>query len=131
VRAEVNPTLLESFGLGLQDVSNMLSTQNANVAKGQLSNESQTADIVANDQLLKADYYKPLIVGYHSGAAIKLSDIADVRDSVENIRAAGFVNGKPAILVIISRQPGANIIDTVDRIRTALPPLKSLYSVGN
>ena len=130
VRAEVNPTLLESFGLGLADVSNMLSRQNANVPKGQLSNEEHTADIVANDQLLRADYYKPLIVGYHNGAAIKLSDIADVRDSVENIRAAGFVNGKPAVLVIISRQPGANIIDTVDQIRAALPPLKASIPAG-
>jgi multidrug efflux pump len=130
VRAEVNPTLLESFGLGLSDVSNMLSRQNANVPKGQISNEQQTADIVANDQLLRADYYKPLIVGYHNGAAIKLSDIADVRDSVENIRAAGFVNGKPAVLVIISRQPGANIIDTVDQIRAALPSLKASIPAG-
>jgi multidrug efflux pump len=130
VRAEVNPTLLESFGLGLSDVSNMLSRQNANLPKGQISNEQQTADIVANDQLLRADYYKPLVVGYRNGAAIKLSDIADVRDSVENIRAAGFVNGKPAILVIISRQPGANIIDTVDQIRAALPSLKASIPAG-
>src|SRR5260370_12755168 len=130
VRAEVNPTLLESFGLGLADVSNMLSRQNANVPKGQLSDERQTADIVANDQLLRADYYKPLIVGYHNGAAIKLSDIADVQDSVENIRAAGFVNGKPAVLVIISRQPGANIIDTVDPIRATLPALKASLPAG-
>jgi len=130
VRAEVNPTLLESFGLGLADVSNMLSRQNANVPKGQLSDEQQTADIVANDQLLRADYYKPLIVGYHNGAAIKLSDIADVQDSVENIRAAGFVNGKPAVLVIISRQPGANIIDTVDQIRATLPSLKASIPAG-
>jgi multidrug efflux pump len=130
VRAEVNPTLLESFGLGLADVSNMLRQQNANVPKGQLSDERQTADIVANDQLLRADYYKPLTVGYHNGAAIKLSDIADVQDSVENIRAAGFVNGKPAVLVIISRQPGANIIDTVDQIRATLPALKASIPAG-
>ncbi len=130
VRAEVNPTLLESFGLGLADVSNVLSRQNANVPKGQISNERETADIVANDQLLRADYYKPLTVGYHNGAAIKLSDIADVQDSVENIRAAGFVNGKPAVLVIISRQPGANIIDTVDQIRATLPALKASIPAG-
>src|SRR6202008_756236 len=89
-----------------------------------------TADIVTNDQLLKADYYKPLIVGYHNGAAIKLSDIANVEDSVENIRAAGFVNGKPSVLVIIFRQPGANIIDTVDHIRQALPSLKASIPSG-
>jgi multidrug efflux pump len=67
----------------------------------------------------------PLVVGYHNGAAVKLSDVANVTDSTENIRAAGFVNGKPSVLIIIFRQPGANIIDTVDRIRGALPALKA------
>ena len=75
--------------------------------------------------MLKADDYKSLVVGYHNGAAVKLSDIADVQDSIQNIRAAGFVNGKRSVSVIISRQPGANIIDTVDRIRQAMPSLKS------
>ncbi len=125
VRVEINPTQLNSYGLGLQDVATMLSSQNANKPKGQISDENQTADITVNDQLLKADYYKPLVVGYHKGAAVKLSDFADVQDSVENIRAAGYVNGKPGILLIIFRQPGANIIDTVDRIREAIPSLKA------
>ena len=125
VRVEINPTQLNSYGLGLQDVSAMLSRQNANLAKGQIWDSSTTADIVTNDQLLKAVDYKPLVVGYHNGAAVKLSDIADVQDSVQNIRAAGFVNGKRSVSVIIFRQPGANIIDTVDRIREALPSLKS------
>ncbi len=125
VRVEINPTQLNSYGLGLQDVSAMLSRQNANLAKGQIWDNYTTADIVTNDQLLKADDYKPLVVGYHNGAAVKLSDIADVQDSVQNIRAAGFVNGKRSVSVIIFRQPGANIIDTVDRIRQALPSLKS------
>jgi len=125
VRVELNPTQLNSFGLGLQDVSAMLSRQNANLAKGQISDDLTTADIVTNDQLLKAEDYKPLVVGYHNGAAVKLSDIAEVEDSVQNIRAAGFVNGKPSVSVIIFRQPGANIIDTVDRIRDALPSLES------
>ena len=125
VRVEVNPTQLNSYGLGLQDVSAMLSRQNANIAKGQIWDKSTSADIVTNDQLLKADDYKPLVVGYHNGAAVKLSDIADVQDSVQNIRAAGFVNGKRSVSVIVFRQPGANIIDTVDRIRQALPSLKS------
>jgi multidrug efflux pump len=125
VRVEINPTQLNSYGLGLQDVSAMLSRQNANIAKGQIWDNNTTADIVTNDQLLKADDYKPLVVGYHNGAAVKLSDIADVQDSIQNIRAAGFVNGKRSVSVIISRQPGANIIDTVDRIRQALPSLKS------
>jgi multidrug efflux pump len=125
VRVEINPTQLNSYGLGLQDVSAMLSRQNANIAKGQIWDNNTTADIVTNDQLLKADDYKPLVVGYHKGAAVKLSDIADVQDSIQNIRAAGFVNGKRSVSVIVFRQPGANIIDTVDRIRQALPSLKS------
>jgi multidrug efflux pump len=125
VRVDVNPTQLNSYGLGLQDVSSMLSKQNANQPKGQISDGTSTSDITVNDQLLKAVDYMPLIVGYHNGAAIKLSDIANVQDSTENLRAAGFVNGKPCVLIIISRQPGANIIDTVDRIRAALPSLKA------
>jgi multidrug efflux pump len=125
VRVEINPTQLNGYGLGLQDVAAMLSKQNANEPKGQITNETGTADITTNDQLLKADYYKPLVVGYHNGAAVKLSDFADVQDSVENIRAAGYVNGKPGILLIIFRQPGANIIDTVDRIRASIPSLKA------
>jgi multidrug efflux pump len=125
VRVEINPTQLNSYGLGLQDVAAMLSSQNANKPKGQISDDKGTADITTNDQLLKAELYKPLVVGYHNGAAVKLSDFADVQDSVENIRAAGYVNGKPGILLIIFRQPGANIIDTVDRIRESIPSLKA------
>ena len=125
VRVELNPTQLNSYGLGLQTVASMLNAQNANEAKGTIANDQTTADITTNDQLLKADYYKPLIVGYHNGAAIKLSDIADVQDSTQNIRATGYVNGKPAVLVIVYRMPGANIIDTVDRIQDAVPSLKA------
>jgi multidrug efflux pump len=125
VRVDVNPTQLNSFGLGLEDVRQMLSRQNANLSKGQLSDNNTTADILANDQLLKASDYKPLILNYTNGAAIRLSDIANVQDSVENIRAAGFLNGKPSIPLIILRQPGANIIETVDRIKAALPGLKA------
>jgi multidrug efflux pump len=125
VRVELNPTQLNSYGLGLQTVARMLNAQNANQAKGTIANNQTTADITTNDQLLKAEYYKPLIVGYHNGAAIQLSDIADVEDSTQNIRATGYVNGKPAVLVIVYRTPGANIIDTVDRIQDALPSLKA------
>ncbi len=103
----------------------MLSRQNANSPKGQFTDSTTTADITTNDQLLKAVDYMPLVVGYHNGAAVKLSDVANVQDSTENIRAAGFANGKPSVLIIIFRQPGANIIDTVDRIRAALPSLKA------
>jgi multidrug efflux pump len=130
VRVDVNPTQLNSYGLGLQDVAIVLRAQNANLPKGQIASGRTTADILDNDQILKADYYKPLIVGFHNGAAIKLSDVADIQDSVENLRAAGFTNGKPSILLIIFRQPGANIIDTVDRIRAALPALKASIPAG-
>jgi multidrug efflux pump len=125
VRVDVNPTQLNSFGLGLQDVSAMLSRQNSNSPKGQIVDGTSSADVTDNDQLLKAVDYMPLVVGYHGGAAVKLSDVASVEDSTENIRAAGFVNGKPSVLIIIFRQPGANIIDTVDRVREAIPALKA------
>jgi len=125
VRVDVNPTQLNATGLGLEDVRNMLSQQNANLAKGQLANNTTTSDVAVNDQLLQAADYRPLIVGYSNGAAIRLSDIANVQDSVENLRSAGLANGKPCALVIIFRQPGANIIDTVDSVRAALPQLKA------
>src|ERR1700690_2932294 len=130
VRVDINPTQLNSYGLGLQDVKNMLSQQNSNVPKGQLWDGNTTADILANDQLLKAQYYTSLIVGYRNGAAIKLSDIADVRDAVENIRAAGFFDSKPCVTLQVFRQPNANILETVNRIRQALPSLKASIPVG-
>jgi multidrug efflux pump len=125
VRVEINPTQLNNTGLSLEDVRAMLSQQNANIPKGQLSDERKTADILANDQLLMAKDYAPLIVAYRNGAPVTLSDIASVRDSVENIRAAGFFNGEPGIFLVIFRQPGANIIDTVDRVKAALPSLEA------
>jgi multidrug efflux pump len=125
VRVEINPTQLNNTGLTLEDVRAMLSQQNANIPKGQLSDGNTTADILANDQLLKAKDYEPLIVAYRNGAPVRLGDIASVRDSVENIRAAGYLNGKPAIPLIIFRQPGANIIQTVDHVNAALPSLKA------
>jgi multidrug efflux pump len=123
VRVDVNPTQLNATGLGLEDVRNMLSQQNANLAKGQIADDSTTSVLAANDQLLKAVYYRPLIVGFNSGAAIRLSDIATVQDSVENLRSAGVANGKPCALIIIFREPGANIIDTVEGVRASLPQL--------
>ena len=130
VRVDVNPTLLNSFGLSLGDVSTMLGQQNANLAKGQLADDQTTLDVLANDQLHKAADYKNLIVAYRNGAAIRLADVANVLDSVENIRAAGYLNGKPAIPLIILRQPGANIIDTVDRVKAELPSLKASIPAG-
>jgi multidrug efflux pump len=125
VRVEVNPTLLNSFGLGLPDVAAVLKAQNANIPKGQLADDNFSADILANDQLLKADLYRPIVVGYHNGAAIRLSDVAEVRDSVQSVRTAGYMDGQPSVLLIIFRAPGANIIETVNGIRAELPRLKA------
>jgi multidrug efflux pump len=125
VRVQVNPNQLNSYGLTLEDVRLMLSLQNVNRPKGQIADETTTSDLAANDQLLEAEYYRPLIVRYHNGAAVKLSDIADVQDSVEDIRAAGLTNGRQSALLIVFRQPGANIIKTVDSVRQALPQLEA------
>jgi multidrug efflux pump len=123
VRVDVNPTQLNAYGLGLEDVRAVLGVQNVNRPKGQLADHRSTSDLAANDQLWRAADYAPLIVSYRSGAAIKLSDVASVQDGVEDLRTAGNMNGMPAVLVVVSRQPGANIIDTVDRVRAALPQL--------
>jgi multidrug efflux pump len=125
VRVELNPTALNKYGLQLEDVRTLLSSQNANRPKGDIADDTTTSSVATNDQLLKADYYKPLIVSYQNGAAVSLSDIANVQDSVEDLRAAGMTNGKPSVLLVIFREPGANIIDTVDRVREALPQLKA------
>ncbi|HTR43929.1 MAG TPA: multidrug efflux RND transporter permease subunit [Pseudomonadales bacterium] len=130
VRVDVNPTLLNSFGLSLEDVRAMLNKQNANLAKGQLADEHNTRDISANDQLFKAADYEPLVVAYTNGSPVRLSDIATVSDSVENIRTAGYMNGKPAIPLIIFSAPGANIIKTVDGIKAVLPSLQASIPVG-
>jgi multidrug efflux pump len=125
VRVELNPTALNKYGLQLEDVRTLLSSQNANRPKGDIADDTTTSSVATNDQLLKADYYKPLIVSYQNGAAVSLSDVANVQDSVEDLRAAGMTNGKPSVLLVIFREPGANIIDTVDRVREALPQLKA------
>jgi multidrug efflux pump len=130
VRVDVNPTQLTSYGLTLANVQSVLSLQNADLAKGQISNGLVTADILANDQISHADEYKPLIVGYSNGAAIRLSDVAQVTDSVQNIRATGYLNGKRAVTIIIFRQPGANIIGTVERIRAQLPFINASIPLG-
>ena len=130
VRVEVNPTQLNSYGLTLSQVRNVLSTQNADLAKGQLSDGDVTADITANDQISVAEDYKPIVIGYHNGTAVRLSDVADVVDSVQNIRSGGFLNGIPAVMLIMFRQPGANIIQTVENIRNELPGLKASVPQG-
>ena len=130
VRVDANPTQLASYGLTLANLQSVLSLQNSDLAKGQISDGIVTADIIANDQISKAADYQPLVVGYKHGAAVRLSDVAQVTDSVQNIRVAGYLNGKRAIPIIIFRQPGANIINTVDRIRAQLPYIKASIPLG-
>jgi multidrug efflux pump len=130
VRVEVNPTKLESFGLTLGSVQSVLSLQNSHEPRGQLSNNGVSEDIITNDQISAAADYQPLIVGYHNGQAVRLSDVADVVDSTQNLRSAGYADGKRAIFVTIFRQPGANIIQTVDRIKAQLPFLEAVLPQG-
>jgi multidrug efflux pump len=130
VRVDVEPTKLSSMGLTLQAVQSVLSLQNTHQPTGQISNELVTADVITNDQLFRAEEYKPLVIGYNRGAAVRLSDVANVTDSTQNIRTAGYLNNKPAIVVIVYRQPGANIIQTVERVRAAIPSLKASIKSG-
>ena len=128
VRAELNPTLLNKLGVGLDTVRTALMSANANSPKGSISDGVNSWSLDANDQLFLADQYRRLIVSYNNGAPVRLGDVGVVQDSVADIRNIGLSGGKPAVLVIVSRQPGANIIATVDRVRAALPILKSSIS---
>ena len=130
VRVEVNPTQLESLGLTISNIQSALSLQNADLPRGRLSNNSFTADIISNDQITEADQYKPLIIGYSNGTAVHLSDVADVINSTQNVRTAGYMDGTPSVTVIIFRQPGANIIQTVENIRAQMPFLEAVLSRG-
>jgi multidrug efflux pump len=130
VRVDVEPAQLASFGLTLTDVQSVLSVQNGRLAKGQLSDGETTADILANDQISHAEDYRPIVIGYSNGAAVHLSDVARVTDSVQNVRVAGYLNGARAIPIIVFRQPGANIITTVDRIRAQVPFLEASIPAG-
>ncbi len=130
VRVEVNPTQLNSYGLTLSNVQSILSIQNSDFARGQISNGLTTADIITNGQISHAADYAPLIIGYKNGAAVRLSDVAQVVDSTSNVRNAGYLNGKQSIVLIIFRQPGANIIQTVDRIYSQLAFLKASIPRG-
>src|SRR5580700_6654786 len=128
VRAEVNPMLLNKLGVGLDTVRNALNLANANQAKGQVSNGAISQEFSDNDQLFTADEYRPLIVAYHNGGPVRLGDVADVQDSVADVHNLGLANGKPGVLVVIFRQPAANVIATVDRVRALMPYLQSSIS---
>ena len=121
VRAELNPATLNAYGIGLSDVRNALAAANANRPKGLVEDGERVWWLYANDQARSAAEYLPLIVAYRNGAAVRLSDVAEVRDSVQDIRNAGEANGRPAVLIIINREPNANILQTVQRIRDLAP----------
>ena len=125
VRVDVNPTLLNNLGLNLEDLRPVLAASNANRPKGDLSNRYKSWSLSTTDQLLKADQYRPLVMAYRNGGAVTLGDIATVSDSVEDIRTAGLSDGLPSVVVVVFRQPGANIIGTVDRIRALIPQLQA------
>src|SRR6202167_3352179 len=125
VRVELNPTAMFKYGIGLEDVRAALAAANANSPKGAIEDGGWHYQIYTNDQATKASDYQPLIGGYRNGNAIHLSDLGDIEDSVEDLRNEGLANGKPAVLVILFRQPGANIIDTVDGVKAELPYLKA------
>jgi multidrug efflux pump len=125
VRVELNPAALNKYGIGMEDVRAAIAATNANRPKGVVEDGDLHWQIYVNDQAKKAAEYLPLIVSYRNNAAVRLSDVADVNDSVQDLRNAGLANGKPAVLVIMYKQPGANIIETVDRVQTLLPALRA------
>ncbi|CAL1241494.1 multidrug efflux RND transporter permease subunit [Candidatus Methylocalor cossyra] len=128
IRVAVNPTLLNNYGLGLAEVRAALAAANVNRPKGELADAHRSLSLVTSDQLFRAEDYRSLIVAYRDSGAVQLGDIATVTDSIEDLRTGGLVHGKPAVLVIVYRQPGANIIETVDRVRAALPALRAALS---
>ena len=125
VRVQADPTALASYGLGLEDLRTVLGQANVDQAKGNLEGPRQAFTIGANDQLLSSEEYKKIVVTYKNGAPVRLSDVANVIDGVENVKLAAWMNEKPAVIVNVQRQPGANIIAVVDRIKRLLPQLKA------
>ncbi|MEN3348958.1 MAG: multidrug efflux pump, partial [Bradyrhizobium sp.] len=128
VRVDLTPQALYKYGIGLEDIRAALSSANAHSPKGGIDVGQQRYQIYANDQANKANDYKPLIVAYRNGAPVRLTDVGEVTDGVENLRNAGLANGKPAVLIILYRQPNANIISTVDLVKGLLPQLKASVS---
>ena len=125
VRVELNPTAMFHYGIGLEDVRAALASANANSPKGAIEEGAHRYQLYTNDQASHASEYRPLVIAYRKGSAVQLSDVADVEDSVQDLRNEGRANGQPSVLVILSRQPGANIIDTVDQVKAELPQLQA------
>jgi multidrug efflux pump len=128
IRAELNPTLLNKLGVGLDTVRTALGSANANRPKGEVADAANAWAVDDTDQIFSADDYRKLIVSYKNGAPVRLADVGDVDASVEDTHVVGLANGKPAVLIIVFRQPGANIIATVDRVVAALPILRTSIS---
>ncbi|MEX9840678.1 multidrug efflux RND transporter permease subunit MdtC [Providencia rettgeri] len=126
VRVELNPTALFNQGVSLDAVRSAISSANVRQPQGYINDDEKRYQVQTNDELKKAADYRPIIVHYSQGNAVKLSDVANVKDSIENIRAAGMADGKPAILIVIRREAGANIIETVNRIRAELPEFNDM-----
>jgi multidrug efflux pump len=124
VRIQANPTVLAAYGLTLEDLRTFITTANVNQAKGGFDGPRQAYNIGANDQIFTSSQYRPLVVAYKNGAPVRLSDVADVIDDIEDINQAAWMNNKPAVIVNIQRQPGANVIEVVDRIKKLLPQLQ-------
>ncbi len=125
VRVELNPRALFQYGIGLEDVRAAIASANANAPKGAVEDGDLRFQIYTNDQARKAEEYRSLVIAYRNGAAVRLSDVAEVSDSVEDLRNAGITNGKPSVLLMLNRQPAANIIETVDRVKAMLPELRA------
>ncbi|WP_046166604.1 multidrug efflux RND transporter permease subunit [Chromobacterium vaccinii] len=125
VRVEMNPMQLNHYGIGMETVRSAITSTNANRPKGFLENEDKHWQVQANDQAGKASDYLPLIVSYKNGSAVRISDVAEVKDSVVDLRNAGMLGKQPAVMLILFRQPGANIIETVDRVKAMLPQLQA------
>lgn len=130
VRVELNPTVLNSYGIGLSTVKAAIAAANANRPKGHLSMGSSVSDISSNDQLFKASQYAPMIITYRNNNPVRLSDVGEVIDSVEDVRNIGLANGKPSIILVIFKSPGANVINTNDEIRKMLPYFKATIPHG-
>ena len=131
VRVELNPTALNSYGIGLPAVAHAIATANVNLPKGQLTRDATTSAVVTmNDQLMTAREYAPIIIGYQNNSPVRLSDVGELYNSIEDVRNAGLFNGKPAVLLVIFKQPGVNVIETVDRVIAALPQLQASIPAG-
>ena len=130
IRVELNPDALNQYGISLETVRNSIQLANVNTPKGQIKGRTRNYEIVTNDQIFKVEDYKPIIVSFNNGAPVRLMDVGEVLESVEDIRNAGLSDGKPSVVLVVFKQPGANVIETVDRVRSLLPLLKASILSG-